>query len=92
MIDMCFRWMRRLHAPLQEELYMRPPQGTPELKGNFWRLHKAIYGLSQAANVWHAKLTQEVGKIDFKPCLTDPCLLSKQSSGRRTLLLVSTTC
>lgn len=77
-----------LHAPLQEELYMRPPQGIPELKGKVWRLHKAIYGLKQAANVWYAKLTQELGKIGFKPCLTDPCLFVKQSNGRRTLLLV----
>jgi hypothetical protein len=27
--------------------------------------------------VWYAKLTQELGAIDFKPSLTDPCLFVK---------------
>lgn len=77
-----------LHAPLEEELYMRPPPGIPELKGKIWRLHKAIYGLKQAANAWYAKLSHDLQQIGFKPCLTDPCLFIKDSRGTRTVLLV----
>lgn len=77
-----------LHAPLEEELYMRPPLGIPELKGKIWRLHKAIYGLKQAANAWHAKLSAELCTFGFTPCLTDPCLFIKKTGERRTYLLV----
>lgn len=77
-----------LHAPLQEELYMRPPKGIPQLQGKLWRLHKAIYGLKQAANVWHATLSEELGRFGFVPCLTDPCLFVKTEGERRTHLLV----
>lgn len=63
-----------LNAPVDEEIYLRPPKGVPGLQGKVWRRHKAVYGLRQAANVWHATLTAELGKYSFTPCLTDPCL------------------
>lgn len=77
-----------LHAPISEELYMRPPKGIPHLKGKIWKLKKALYGLKQAANAWHAKLTEELGKYGFTPCLTDPCMFIKGTDPNRVYLLV----
>jgi hypothetical protein len=77
-----------LHAPLTEEPYMRPPPGIPQLEGKVWRLHKAIYGLKQAAHAWHSKLSQELGKFGLVPCLTDPCLFIKTTGEQRVYLLV----
>jgi hypothetical protein len=76
-----------LHAPITEELYMRPPVGIPHLQGKVWRLHKAIYGLKQAAHAWHATLKEQLNKYGFKPSLTDPCLFVKLEGEQRTYLL-----
>jgi hypothetical protein len=67
-----------LNAPIEEELYMRPPHGIAKLKGKVWRLHHSIYGLRQAANAWHGKLSAELGKYGFTHCMTDPCLFVKR--------------
>jgi hypothetical protein len=77
-----------LHAPLSEELYMRPPPGILQLEGKVWRLKKAICGLKQAAHAWHSKLTQELGRYGFVPCITDPCLFIKTTGEQRVYLLV----
>jgi hypothetical protein len=77
-----------LHAPLTEESYMRPSPGILQLEGKAWRLRKVMYGLKQAANTWHSKLTQELGKFGFVSCLTDPCLFNKTTGEQRVYLLV----
>jgi hypothetical protein len=77
-----------LNAPLQEELYMRPSKGLPQKEGKVWRLHKAIYGLRQAAHAWHVTLTTELAKYGFTPCLTDPCLFIKRQCDTFTFILV----
>lgn len=58
------------------------------MKATVWCLHKALYGLNQAANVWHAKLSEELRKFGFKPCITDACLFVKFEGDCRIHLLV----
>ena len=56
-----------LNGELEEEVYMRQPEGFVE-KGNNWVWHllKSIYGLKQAGRCWHKKLNEVFEKIGFR--------------------------
>ena len=47
-----------LQSDLEEDVYMRLPQGRGRLSGKMVRLNKSLYGLNQASRQWHAHLTK----------------------------------
>ncbi|CAL1397449.1 unnamed protein product [Linum trigynum] len=65
-----------LHGDLQEEVYMKVPEGFAE-KGDtrVCRLRKSLYGLRQASRNWYAKFTSAMAELDFTPSHADPSLL-----------------
>lgn len=66
-----------LNGELEEELYMREPQGFKN--GNkVYRLLKSLYGLKQAARVWNEILHKELIKNDCTQNETDKCLYTKR--------------
>jgi transposase InsO family protein len=78
-----------LNGDLQEELYMAPPPGYEHsCDGKVWRLHKAIYGLKQAARAWHLKLKAALVKAGFAVSQADPSLFVLTHGGALTYLLV----
>ena len=78
-----------LDAPVDKDIYLHPPKCVPVLEGKVWRLLKAVYGLHQAVNVWHAPLTAELAMYGFTmECLADCCLFLKFQGDKRTWVLV----
>jgi Reverse transcriptase (RNA-dependent DNA polymerase) len=72
-----------LHGDLEEEIYMKLPQGfngeDPDLsETKALKLNKSIYGLVQAARQWNKRFEEEVFKLGFKKNNVDPCLFFKQ--------------
>jgi len=63
-----------LNGILQEEIYMRLPQGIGLNSGKFVRLLRSIYGLKQASQVWNELLDTELGKLGFKRITADYCI------------------
>ena len=63
-----------LNGTLQEEIYMRLPQGIGLNSGKFVRLLRSIYGLKQASRVWNELLDTELGKLGFKRITADYCI------------------
>jgi hypothetical protein len=61
-----------LNSPMTEEVYLKIPVSNDEQmekdrsEGLVWRLHKAVYGLVQAARAWSKWLQQLLEKIGFK--------------------------
>lgn len=47
-----------LNAPLEEELYMRAPDGYDVQPGTVLRLKKSLYGLKQAPRYWNTMLSE----------------------------------
>ena len=77
-----------LNGKLDEELYLRVPDGTFASSGVVWRLRKALYGLKQAAEAWYSTLSSELKKIGFHESSCDDCLFVLKHSGVYSFLLV----
>jgi hypothetical protein len=63
-----------LNADLDEEIFMRPPEGyyPPDGdKSKVWKLKKAIYGLKQASRMWYKKLDSFLISLGFSRCNFD---------------------
>lgn len=64
-----------LHGDLEEEVYMKIPQGfTSEKETRVCRLRKSIYGLKQASRNWYHKFTKALVEIGYTQSIADPSL------------------
>ena len=66
-----------LNAPLDSEVYLRPPSGFEHLAGGpgrVLRLHRALYGLRQASRAWNKQLERELTARGFVQSDADPSL------------------
>jgi len=66
-----------LNAPLEEELYLRLPDGFEQPSGRgecLLRLIKSLYGLRQAPRYWNQTLHDWLIKYGLKQSTVDPCL------------------
>ncbi|CAL8996514.1 unnamed protein product, partial [Prunus brigantina] len=71
-----------LHGELEEEVFMRQPQGfeDPKHPADFvCKLNKSLYGLKQAPRAWNAKFTGYLPAIGFKSSHSDPSLFLVQT-------------
>ena len=78
-----------LRGNLDEEIYMRVPDGVEKLgSGRFWLLKKALYGLKQAGRQWKKRLHEVLSKLGFIHAFADDCLYLKHENGKITLLVL----
>jgi hypothetical protein len=66
-----------LYGDLQEEIYMRIPEGCAvksEMTGKVCKLNKSLYGLKQAPRQWNHKLDNSLQSYGLLPSDGDPCL------------------
>jgi hypothetical protein len=55
-----------LNGKLNEEIYMKQPEGYGNGTACIFKLHKTIYGLRQSGKVWNERLDKQFQKIQFK--------------------------
>jgi hypothetical protein len=77
-----------LNAPLDEEVYMRQPDGFAHDPSQVCRLLRALYGLRQAPRAWHQTLRGTLLAHGFTPAESDPSMFILRSSDEVTLALV----
>ncbi|KAI7933088.1 hypothetical protein MJO29_017035 [Puccinia striiformis f. sp. tritici] len=63
-----------LHSPIDEEIWVRPPEGLDVPKGHACKLMKALYGTKQAARCWWKHLQGKLGELGYKPSQYDNSL------------------
>lgn len=63
-----------LNAPLEEEIYVKPPDGYQESDGKVWKLEKALYGLKQAGRQWWKMLHAALEELHLIPTAADTCI------------------
>eukprot|EP00961_Rhodomonas_salina_P053630 719392-Rhodomonas_salina.2 len=62
-----------LAAPLEERIYLEPPEGVNELDGQVWELNKSLYGLLQSSrNFWHM-LAEKLYEYGFEAITVNKC-------------------
>ncbi|CAI7896474.1 unnamed protein product [Closterium sp. NIES-54] len=63
-----------LNAVLQEEVYVRQPEGFDDGTGRVYRLHKALYGLKQAPRAWNEEIGTTLIAAGFDRIACDEAL------------------
>ena len=78
-----------LHGELEEEIYMKQPQGF-EVQGEnlVCRLRKSLYGLKQAPRQWYRKFDAFMGEHRFAKTESDHCVYVKRYAEGDFLILL----
>ena len=77
-----------VQSDLEENVYMRSPQGCGRMSGKIVRLNTSLYGLKQASLPWHAHFTRCLLSLGFVQCLADACVLRLIEVGRVVMTIV----
>ncbi|CAB1120726.1 unnamed protein product [Ectocarpus sp. CCAP 1310/34] len=77
-----------VRSELEEDVYMRLPQGCGALSGMIVKLGKSLYGLRQASRQWHAMLKSCLVELGFEQCMADACVFRLIEDGCIGLTLV----
>ena len=72
-----------LYGEIQEEIYMRLPEGYEE-QDKICKLKKALYGLKQAPKTWNKRFTNTLKKQGLEQLSTESCLFKTEDG---TILL-----
>ena len=60
---------------LEEDAFMRLPQGRGEMFGKVVRSSRSLYGLKQASGSWHNHLIGRMKSLAFEQRLVDACVM-----------------
>ncbi|CAI7899301.1 unnamed protein product [Closterium sp. NIES-53] len=77
-----------LYGVVDEEIYMKQPEGYDDGSGRVCRLNKAIYGLKQAPRCWYARLVEALEALGFKVSGSDESLFMTEGEEEKLFLLV----
>ncbi|CAI7894764.1 unnamed protein product [Closterium sp. NIES-53] len=77
-----------LYGVVDEEIYMKQPEGYDDGSGRVCRLNKAIYGLKQAPRWWYARLVEALEALGFKVSGCDESLFMTEGEEEKEFLLV----
>ena len=77
-----------VQSSLDEDVFMRLPQGCGEMSGKVVRLDRSLYGLKQASRSWYNHLVTHMKSLGFEQCLADACVMRLVESGSVTIVTV----
>lgn len=77
-----------LYGELNEEIYMKQPQGYEDGTGRVCKLVKSIYGLKQAPRCWNQKFSDFLHSCSLKQTDSDPCLFVNNDKSLFVVLYV----
>jgi hypothetical protein len=79
-----------LNAPVEEDIYVEPPEGfqLDESGDNIvLKLLKALYGLKQAPRQWHKTIDEFMRSLGWNPLRSDICVYIKTSRTNQLMIL-----
>lgn len=77
-----------LHAPIDYEIYINPPEGYQEKEGVVYKLEKSLYGLKQSGRNWNKVLHDCLTESGFTQNQADHCVYSQESNEGKVLIIV----
>ena len=77
-----------LHGQLDEEIYMRQPEGfiKPGEEHLVCKLKRSLYGLKQSPRCWNAVLDAFLKEEGFVPTPADQCVYNRSLDGVQTII------
>jgi Reverse transcriptase (RNA-dependent DNA polymerase) len=69
-----------LNALLDEDVYMRVPEGFKYRSGDVWKLLKSLYGTKQAPHMWNSILNDFIVSMGFTRLASDTCVYVKSTA------------
>lgn len=76
-----------LYGNIEEDLYIKPPEGLDIPEGFTCKLQKSLYGLKQAPRCWNAKFSKFLELFNMRPTAADPCVYVADTNERMYLAL-----
>ncbi|GAA5891762.1 hypothetical protein JCM16303_002396, partial [Sporobolomyces ruberrimus] len=70
-----------LHGALDEEIYMRIPEGIDGYDGKVLKLDRALYGLKEAGRVWNHRIDTTLRALGYTKTKSDACVYVRESGG-----------
>ncbi|GJZ04853.1 putative RNA-directed DNA polymerase [Tanacetum coccineum] len=78
-----------LHGDLDEEVYMKIPQGfSNDNETRVCRLRKSLYGLKQASRNWYHKFTTFLRSLNFRQSKADHSLFIYEAGSTMVVVLI----
>ena len=78
-----------VQSKLDEDVYLRMPQGCGALSGQVVKLGRSLYGLKQASRTWHNHLVQGMRSLGFEQCTADACAMRLVEDGVVSIVVVA---
>lgn len=76
-----------LYGKLEEEVFMKQPEGYVDGSDSVCRLQRSLYGLKQAPRCWNKRFSDFLIKLGFVKSDADPCLFVKKEE--KDILLIA---
>jgi hypothetical protein len=79
-----------LNGDLEEEVYMKQPEGFPSSDGEqlVYKLKKSLYSLKQASHQWYLKFHNVISSFGFVEKIMDQCIYLKVSGNKICFLVL----
>jgi hypothetical protein len=77
-----------LNGIIDTKVYMKQPEGFVDSSqpNAVWLLHKGLYGLKQAGNLWNATIHAYILELRFKRVDGDLCIYLKEENGTQIII------
>ena len=75
-----------LNGSLEEEIFMKQPEGFEDGTKRVCKLKRSLYGLKQAPRCWNKCVHDFLISTSFKQSEADPCLYIRNKEGRKLML------
>lgn len=77
-----------LHAPIDYEIYINPPEDYQEEEGVVYKLEKSLYGLKQSGRNWNRVLHDCLTDNGFTQNQADHCVYYQESKEGKVIIII----
>ena len=75
-----------LYGTLEEEIYMRQPEGFDDGTNRVCKLERSLYGLKQSPRCWNKRFVDYLLELGFVKSDADPCLYVRKYNGHKLII------
>lgn len=77
-----------LYGDIEENIFMKQPQGYDDETGRVCKLKRSLYGLKQSSRCWNQRFTKFLEKFNLEATEADSCMFTNQQKDYRLILAI----